>query len=127
MIEIISADAMAELSERCAKRLELEREVKKEIENFVKYEKIKKELTEKIPMIVGKIQQSAEQGCKSVEIIVKDGKWGGPKEWVHWADTIPEIINIFEQAGYTLRWHEYCDSWQYKSEKTGYLYISWKD
>lgn len=117
IIEIVSADAMAEKTQVRRIVIENERERQKEIDRI--------ELEKAFYKVIDKIKQSirlaADSGRSICEVtIMADEYWG-----INYKKDMKKIVEMFEIAGYKIRWNEYSTSWTYRSNKRSYFWIEW--
>ena len=117
IIEIVSADAMAEKTEKRRIIIENEKERQREIDR-IELEKAFYKLIEKVKQEIHKASQSGFNCC---EVVVRSGEYWG----INYKKDMKKIIEIFSIAGYDINWHEYSTSWTYRSGKRSYFWIKW--
>jgi hypothetical protein len=110
IIEIVGADAMAEKTAKRKIIIEKEKEIQKKQAFYDLIEKIKQE-----------IHIAAENGYGHCEVTIMTGEYWS----ITYEKDMKKIVEMFQVAGYSIRWNEYSTSWQYRSGKQCYFYIEW--
>lgn len=102
------------------RQAELKR-IKEEKEEQEKIQKIQNFL----PLIMEKIDKTAESGGYSLEILWMHGTKNCGLGYWEFLSISQKIVSILENLGYSAHCHDYSASWTTRSGKEGYLYISW--